>query len=295
VFAPSGFTTQEDANTYFAGEVEKIISDAPADSGIYGRQNNVWVAVPTGGGGSGGNDPRITDTQISNWDTAFGWGNHASKGYLTSASLSGYATEGWVATNYVSIPTISNYYTKTEADAKFELKGAGGGGGDPFPWTGTTAVFNGTGENPTIQMKAGGGRGPEIQWANNNGHSKYMRLTASGNLELVSSSYGAIIVSFTDSGLIQATDFNATSDANLKDNITTAPQGILYKLKGREWNWKESGEKGSGVVAQELEAAGLDHLVSEDPNGNKTVAYNGLVAYLIEEVKALRDEIEAMK
>lgn len=28
----------------------------------------------------------ITSTQISNWDTAFGWGNHASVGYLTQAA-----------------------------------------------------------------------------------------------------------------------------------------------------------------------------------------------------------------
>jgi len=31
----------------------------------------------------------ITSTNISNWNTAYGWGNHASAGYLTSASLSG--------------------------------------------------------------------------------------------------------------------------------------------------------------------------------------------------------------
>ena len=32
-------------------------------------------------------DPRITATQISNWDTAYGWGNHASAGYATTAAL----------------------------------------------------------------------------------------------------------------------------------------------------------------------------------------------------------------
>jgi hypothetical protein len=30
----------------------------------------------------------ITSTQISNWDTAYGWGNHALSGYLTTAVLS---------------------------------------------------------------------------------------------------------------------------------------------------------------------------------------------------------------
>lgn len=32
------------------------------------------------------NDPRISDTQIANWDTAFGWGDHASAGYAPTSS-----------------------------------------------------------------------------------------------------------------------------------------------------------------------------------------------------------------
>ena len=93
---------------------------------------------------------------------------------------------------------------------------------------------------------------------------------------------------------ITAADFIATSDERVKDNITTAPVGLIDSLKGREWDWKESGEKGSGVVAQELEEV-LPHLVHTDDDGMKSVAYNGLVAYLIEEVKALKAEVEALK
>jgi len=81
----------------------------------------------------------------------------------------------------------------------------------------------------------------------------------------------------------------------LKDHISTAPADIISKLNGREWMWKSSGNKGSGVIAQELEDAGLHHLVKPDMMGEKAVAYNGLVAYLIEEVKALRVELEALK
>ena len=99
---------------------------------------------------------------------------------------------------------------------------------------------------------------------------------------------------FTHNGKITATDFIATSDERVKDNITTAPVGLIDSLKGREWDWAESGEKGSGVVAQELEQV-LPHLVHEDDDGMKSVSYNGLVAYLIEEVKALKAEVEALK
>jgi hypothetical protein len=99
---------------------------------------------------------------------------------------------------------------------------------------------------------------------------------------------------FTHSGTITATDFIATSDERVKDNITTAPTGVLEQLHGREWEWKESGEKSAGVVAQELEAV-LPHLVHTDDEGMKSVSYMGLCAYLIEEVKALRAEVEALK
>ena len=98
----------------------------------------------------------------------------------------------------------------------------------------------------------------------------------------------------TFSSNVTAPDFVATSDERVKDNITTAPVGLIDSLKGREWDWKESGEKGSGVVAQELEEV-LPHLVHTDDDGMKSVAYNGLVAYLIEEVKALKAEVEALK
>ena len=95
-------------------------------------------------------------------------------------------------------------------------------------------------------------------------------------------------------GSITAPDFIATSDERVKDNITTAPVGLIDSLKGREWDWKESGEKGSGVVAQELEQV-LPHLVHEDGDGMKSVAYNGLIAYLIEEIKDLKAQVDALK
>ena len=36
--------------------------------------------------GGDANDPRISDTDIANWDTAYGWGDHASAGYYINGS-----------------------------------------------------------------------------------------------------------------------------------------------------------------------------------------------------------------
>jgi len=57
------------------------IPEAPLDSRQYGRQNASWTVVSSTG--EGGDDSRITDTQISNWDTSYTWGNHSDAGYLT--------------------------------------------------------------------------------------------------------------------------------------------------------------------------------------------------------------------
>jgi hypothetical protein len=48
------------------------------DGGTWGSWNRMWSNFD------------FTSTNISNWNTAYGWGNHAGAGYLTSASLSGY-------------------------------------------------------------------------------------------------------------------------------------------------------------------------------------------------------------
>ena len=45
----------------------------------------------------------ITTTNVSNWNTAYGWGDHSTEGYLTSSSLTGYATESYVGTEIASL------------------------------------------------------------------------------------------------------------------------------------------------------------------------------------------------
>lgn len=61
---------------------------------------------------------------ISHGETAYGWGNHANAGYLTQSSLSGYATQTWVANQgyatqtwvtgrgYITSAALSGYATQ---------------------------------------------------------------------------------------------------------------------------------------------------------------------------------------
>ena len=50
----------------------------------------------------------------------------------------------------------------------------------------------------------------------------------------------------------------------------------------------------SGVIAQEVERV-LPHVVHNHEDGYKSVNHNALIGYLIEEVKALRAEVEALR
>jgi hypothetical protein len=245
-FAPSGLATQEDANNHIGEELEKIIPDAPANGTIFGRQNNSWVSVPTGGGGSGGNDPRITNTQISNWDTAYGWGDHNGKGYLTSASLNGYATESWVTgKGYLTSASLNGYATQTWVSQNYQPKGsyltsesdptvpswvksisqadinkwnnppAGGGFNGTysgphvtFTCTDTTSVLRLDGPNCGIKMSGTGSTG------------KYIRLSQD-KIEFLKGDYSASLLSIDDSGLVKTNNnFGGTSFTSTVNGAT---------------------------------------------------------------------------
>ena len=95
-------------------------------------------------------------------------------------------------------------------------------------------------------------------------------------------------------GTITATDFNSTSDINLKENVNTVDNALetISALRGVSFDWKETGKGSYGVIAQELEQI-LPNLVK---NGEvKSVNYNGLIGVLIEAVKELSAEVQELK
>ena len=122
----------------------------------------------------------------------------------------------------------------------------------------------------------------------------------------------------TVGGTCEASDFNATSDMRLKENIIPL-EGSLEKvlqLEGKQYNWIKDDEKKlkSGLIAQEVEKI-IPEVVhtkpitndeksndekSNDENevdkkGMKSINYNGLVPYLVECIKELKSEIEDLK
>jgi len=102
--------------------------------------------------------------------------------------------------------------------------------------------------------------------------------------------YGDAIVS----GIVTATDFNSSSDINLKKNIAQIenPLEKLLQITGVTFDWKSDDRSSMGVIAQEVEKV-LPNIVSNKET--KSVNYNGLIALLIECVKEQQNEIKMLK
>jgi len=100
-------------------------------------------------------------------------------------------------------------------------------------------------------------------------------------------------------GSITATGYiTNTSDIRLKTDIQPLENTLdkVLKLRGVSYVMKadESKERKIGVIAQELELE-YPELVLTDNNGMKSVAYANLTAVLIEAVKGLKVENDALK
>lgn len=88
-----------------------------------------------------------------------------------------------------------------------------------------------------------------------------------------------------------------SSDRRLKTNIVEIPDSLekILRLRGVEFDWnKASGREGQhaiGVIAQEVEKEFPTLVYQEPSSGYRAVDYAGLVAPLIESVKALYQSI----
>jgi hypothetical protein len=97
-------------------------------------------------------------------------------------------------------------------------------------------------------------------------------------------------------GRVSATEFNSLSDITMKTDFIQIPNSLenISKLKGFNFAWKENGKRSLGVMAQEVEKI-FPEIVNTNPKGEKTVAYNGLIAVLIESIKELNQKIKLLE
>ena len=153
------------------------------------------------------------------------------------------------------------------------------GSGGLYIGADTFALQNGTHDENFIVMSDNGA--VELYYDNN----KKLETTSSG---------------VTVTGALTATgNITAFSDKTLKTDINTINDalGIVGKLRGVSYKWKENNEPSIGVIAQEVEQVIPEVVHTSEHNGKevKSVDYGKMVGVLIEAIKELKAEVEELK
>ena len=139
-------------------------------------------------------------------------------------------------------------------------------------------------------------------------------LTGTGSTVLIKSDSTAYNVTFTNqlsgpqantfvntgftfnpsTGQCNATDFNATSDITLKENLSPIDNAIelVSNLTGYTFDWKNQERSSIGVTAQDVEKI-LPQLVTQ-LDEHKSVNYNGIIGVLIQAIKELNTKIDKL-
>ena len=124
-------------------------------------------------------------------------------------------------------------------------------------------------------------------------------IRADGSTASSSTTTGALVVTggLGVGGQLTATTIVETSSITLKENITPIGNALelVSKLIGVTYDRIDTKEHESGLIAEWVNDI-LPELVSKDDEGNIVgIKYTKLTAYLIEAVKSLKIEIDALK
>lgn len=95
-----------------------------------------------------------------------------------------------------------------------------------------------------------------------------------------------------ETGQLNATSFNSTSDARLKTDVKSIENAlsIISAISGKTFKYTETNVESSGVIAQQLQQV-LPTAVADRGDGYLSVNYDALIPYLIESVKELQLQI----
>lgn len=269
--ASAAFDTLKEIQDAMATDAEL----SAAISGLTIGNGTMTVAAGTGitgGGAFSANQTGASTLTISHADTSTVASVTASgRKYVTGLTFDGFGhvtgvTTGTetvvdtVVTNTNQLTNGSGYVTSSGVTSVGVTAGNGLTGGGTVTTTGAVA------------LNVGGGNG----------------ITVSADGVAMSGSFTG---NFTATG-----DITAYSDDRLKTDVVTIDGAMdrVSAIRGVNFTRISDGSRSTGVVAQELKAV-LPEAVHTDENGVHHVAYGNVVGLLIEAVKELKAEIEALK
>ena len=141
--------------------------------------------------------------------------------------------------------------------------------------------------------------------------SNFFQIDCSPAATRLASHYDQVVFYNTASGVynsIQVKNVYNYSDARAKININPLGYGlnVLSKLNAVSYDFKDKNEpaaaafrvggdgKEIGLLAQEVEKV-LPNIVLTDPDGNKLINYTAIIPIMIQSIKELKAEVEALK
>jgi hypothetical protein len=123
----------------------------------------------------------------------------------------------------------------------------------------------------------------------------YMQFHASDQWRVVTG--GTERLEVNNSAVTVNGTLNNTSDERLKENIQPIKNALsdVAKLEGVSFDWKDTGIRGHGFIAQQIETVIPEVVDTDEETGIKSVNYVGVIGHLVEAIKELKAEIEELK
>lgn len=139
---------------------------------------------------------------------------------------------------------------------------------------------------------------------NHNANQNVILATGGGRVGIATSSPGSAY-KLDVAGAAHASRFPTSSDVRLKTNIAPLTEALekLQRIRSISFDWNEvyrslgraTGHREIGVSAQEVEAVFPELVTTWGEEGYQVVDYSRMTAVLIEAVKALKAENDALK
>jgi hypothetical protein len=158
-------------------------------------------------------------------------------------------------------------------------------------------VLTSNGSTWISQAPAGGGA--TITNDNTTASALYPLFTASTSGTLSNASVNSAKLTYTPStGNLVATIHYASSDARHKTDIKNIPDALvkISQINGVTYIRTDNDQniRHAGVIAQEVEKV-LPEVIGTDADGYKVIAYGNMIGLLVEAIKELKAEVDALK
>ena len=288
--ASVGTSTTQVATTAFVNA--EIANDAPTKTG--GGASGSWGISVTGSSAScsGLAASATTLTGLTATVTELNYLDGVTSNVQTQ--LNGKAASAHTHAYWTPDTPISGWYRSSGAVGWYNETYGGG-----IHMTDATYVrtYNGKSFLCNSVMRVEGPQ-PQVQlWDSDHSILRYLYADG-GNIGFLTSAGGWALTNDNSGNTTSTGNVTAYSDIRLKKDIELIPDALdkVCTLRGVTYERIDSGERQTGVIAQEVQAVLPEAVMTmADEQQTLSVAYGNLVGLLIEAIKELKAEVDVLK